>query len=623
MFQYVKSLIVGDNNTNNSSSNSEEKTLSASVINSNSSSNNNNNSNSSSSTIEWINNLNKLKTNNKNKHKSNILPKLDDSDPSSSSIASNLHISHSYEDFDDTETEHILTLKDNFILTNDIKENETEDELEDIHLTQAEMNKEIQRSKQFQKNFQSGLNTSSYTALINENEENQELLAKYNEKKKIGIRLSENGDYLIALEKEKEELARKREKQLEGKEENIIYNINNENQLEMIDDFKTVKFKKKQHKSTIKHEPITNNNFTKQEEFIAPKFDELIVEDEDEQLQTALQRARKKNAKQNLLDNQIDNSNNIVDPIKSLTERLKIKHESDEINNHSENNNLDKIKVKKEDAMDESTDIKSFVNNNNENDEEVIVISSTSEFARGLQLQQSSVTNEISNNNTNEVKMKKEEASSNNSMDLDKDSEVNVKKEEERESGEISAEESAEDSSNNPSDRTIFADEPLASTGVAAALALARSRALLQNPNPIKHNKFLSSSNNIEEDYLNRGTSLKDQFRELSHAFHGNQKGLTKREKMLRRAEKEKKSLQIASQDSSKIASKLQEVQKKLNQPYIVLDKKLNPATQVLTELSQTISAAATNKRNNQAISNNNNSNSNNYSDINKKIKKI
>ena len=113
-------------------------------------------------------------------------------------------------------------------------------------------------------------------------------------------------------------------------------------------------------------------------------------------------------------------------------------------------------------------------------------------------------------------------------------------------------------------------DEPLVSEGVAAALALAKRRAYLSSSSTSTAPTTFTLT---QYDALGRELSAKEQFRALSHAFHGQGAGWNKKDKRSRRLRREvgvmRKRADMGPQEG---AERALEAQKRLGQAFIVLE---------------------------------------------------
>ena len=145
----------------------------------------------------------------------------------------------------------------------------------------------------------------------------------------------------------------------------------------------------------------------------------------------------------------------------------------------------------------------------------------------------------------------KEEADSGTVKDEDEDEEEDDEEEEEEE-------------------EEVLGDEPLASEGVAAALALAKRRAYLSSSSTSAAPTTFTLT---QYDALGRELSAKEQFRSLSHAFHGQSAGWNKKDKRARRLRREVGVIRKrADRGLEEGAEKALEAQKRLGQAFIVLE---------------------------------------------------
>ena len=125
----------------------------------------------------------------------------------------------------------------------------------------------------------------------------------------------------------------------------------------------------------------------------------------------------------------------------------------------------------------------------------------------------------------------------------------------------------------------ILGDEPLASVGMAGALALAQRRAYLtSSSSPAAPSSSSSSSeprfNLAQYDALGRELSAKEKFRLLSHAFHGQGAGINKRDKRVRSMKREVGVLKrVRDKEGPEGGTqKVLDAQRRLGQAYLVLD---------------------------------------------------
>ena len=137
-------------------------------------------------------------------------------------------------------------------------------------------------------------------------------------------------------------------------------------------------------------------------------------------------------------------------------------------------------------------------------------------------------------------------------------------KEEGGEDGEDDEEEDEDD---------IFGDEPLASGGIASALALAQRRAYISSA---PSSEPAVGFNLAQYDALGRELSAKEKFRLLSHGFHGQGAGINKSDKRERSKKREVGLLQrVREKESLGVGQdnrQLLEAQRRLGQAYLVLD---------------------------------------------------
>ena len=141
--------------------------------------------------------------------------------------------------------------------------------------------------------------------------------------------------------------------------------------------------------------------------------------------------------------------------------------------------------------------------------------------------------------------------------------EAGTKEEEEDEEVDEDVDESDEDDEG-------LGDEPLASEGVAAALALAKRRAYLSSTSTAA---APTSFTLTQYDPLGRELSAKEQFRALSHAFHGQGAGWNKKDKRARSLRREVGVMRKrADMGVAEGAEKALEAQKRLGQAFIVLE---------------------------------------------------
>ena len=239
-----------------------------------------------------------------------------------------------------------------------------------------------------------------------------------------------------------------------------------------------------------------------------------------------------------------------------------------------------------------------------DDDDEGIVFTSVSNFASGLTAPEESgrarrerleegsrqVKREPTAQSAMEVEPKREEekqnghhssATSNGSSHHAGDPEVD---DEEEGGGGVKQEDGEEDESEEEDEEAdILGDEPLASEGMAGALALAQRRAYLHTassssssspPSTSASSGPTASLNLAQYDALGRELSLKERFRMLSHAFHGQGAGINKRDKRVRSLKREvgvmKRVRQKEGLDGG--MDKVLDAQRRLGQAYLVLD---------------------------------------------------
>jgi hypothetical protein len=152
---------------------------------------------------------------------------------------------------------------------------------------------------------------------------------------------------------------------------------------------------------------------------------------------------------------------------------------------------------------------------------------------------------------------------------------------EEEEGGDQGSEEEDEGDDDDEADGLggLRSDEPYAATGVAAALRLYKQRGVLKEGGIGGRKGAVDGGGgdnfNLERyDAFGRPQSKKEQFRALSHKFHGIEPGLKKKEKRLQRVQEEALRLQ-ALRESGGVADLVQERTRALGSAHVVMDKKL------------------------------------------------
>ena len=144
---------------------------------------------------------------------------------------------------------------------------------------------------------------------------------------------------------------------------------------------------------------------------------------------------------------------------------------------------------------------------------------------------------------------------------------------EESAAGSLKEEEEEEDEDEEEDEEEVddlLGDEPLASEGVASALALAKRRAYLTSSSTSAAPTTFTLT---QYDALGRELSAREQFRSLSHAFHGQGAGWNKKDKRSRALRREvgvmRKRADMGPQEGAERAI---EAQKRLGQAFIVVD---------------------------------------------------
>ena len=190
----------------------------------------------------------------------------------------------------------------------------------------------------------------------------------------------------------------------------------------------------------------------------------------------------------------------------------------------------------------------------------------------------------------------------------DVDAKLEEPKKEEKKDGqreEEEAEDEVEDDDDDDVDEEeegeedLLRDEPLASASVSSALELAKRRAYIgaASSSATAQPSFTLTS----YDALGRELSAKEKFRLLSHAFHGQGAGISKRDKRVRRLNKEVGVLsrvreKAAAEDS---IAKQRQQQRRTGQAYLVLDggNKSGQRQMATAAMSSSEAAAALVKR--------------------------
>lgn len=194
-----------------------------------------------------------------------------------------------------------------------------------------------------------------------------------------------------------------------------------------------------------------------------------------------------------------------------------------------------------------------------------IVLSSTSEFCRGLE-------DTTLKEKKSELKVHDREE-----MQVDTQQTVAMDTDEKEEDGEMpTTEDNDADDNEEDEDVDFLHDEPLASGGVAAVIALAKRRGMLQNQKELQKNDPAPKLNLEYPDEYGRPMTQKEAFRKLSHTFHGKTPGRLKQEKKMKKYLLEIKSKKIGNiDDPSHTISKLKQRQRASGKAFLVLDQKL------------------------------------------------
>lgn len=216
-----------------------------------------------------------------------------------------------------------------------------------------------------------------------------------------------------------------------------------------------------------------------------------------------------------------------------------------------------------------------------------IVFTTTTEFVRGLQFDREEREEEAAAAAA-KAHIKKEPAAASGAQAMDTDDgngeEKKVSVQDVTDESETMKEErdgdrgasSSDSDSDDDNGGLRGVDEPYARTGVAAALALYKARGILKeggngrgrSAEEIAGDKF----NLGKYDAFGREQSKKEQFRALSHRFHGIEPGLNKQEKRLQKVQEEAQRIQ-ALRESGGVISKVAERTKATGAAHVVLDK--------------------------------------------------
>jgi hypothetical protein len=117
--------------------------------------------------------------------------------------------------------------------------------------------------------------------------------------------------------------------------------------------------------------------------------------------------------------------------------------------------------------------------------------------------------------------------------------------------------------------------EPVALHGVAAALRLFKSRGILKEGGGGRGGGTAAEHYGAEKyDAFGHEQSMKEQFRYISHKFHGIEPGLKKQEKRLNRVQVEAQRLQAIREQGGAV-EKIAEKQRAAGSAHVVMDKKL------------------------------------------------
>lgn len=121
-------------------------------------------------------------------------------------------------------------------------------------------------------------------------------------------------------------------------------------------------------------------------------------------------------------------------------------------------------------------------------------------------------------------------------------------------------------------DDGVLEEEPVLSGGLGSALELLRRRGVFKE----KQKKAVGEVIIERLDEHGREMTPKQAFKHMSHIYHGEAPSMRKREKM-QRQEREEQKRKFVSPNDTPLGSlgKMREAQKRLAQPFIVLEKKI------------------------------------------------
>jgi len=147
-------------------------------------------------------------------------------------------------------------------------------------------------------------------------------------------------------------------------------------------------------------------------------------------------------------------------------------------------------------------------------------------------------------------------------------------------------------------DDHALTDEPYAATGVAAALQLFKSRGILKEHGGRSERKDpeVKDFNLDQIDSFGRVMSKKEQFRALSHKFHGIMPGLKKTESRLRRVQEDAARM-AAMRETGGVNTLLMEQQRRTGSAHVTMDKTLTSAMRLLATPQGAAAAAAAVKK--------------------------
>lgn len=511
----------------------------------------------------------------------------------------NLKVSHNISDFTEGK-EIILTLKDSNILTDNNELNDEEDILENVEMSEADQRELNKLAAKKGYNVYEEIETG----------DTSDVLKKYDEvNKKQGFRLE--GTVTSTLSKE-ERLAEVRKKlgvlsknktPIEPKQ--MHYSLDNISQ--PVNGFlpQTFKKRRKKKKTNSKRQQvidIQSNNTN--------LMDISKEEDKSEEHHGSRKSDQLKQQKMASLES-FQKQNKIKAYEKAIA---KAKMESfallDESNDHDDNEIYESLKksrasvrkINPSDTISVAEQIKNRKQIKSQNiPSKGVVFTSTGEFCRNIEpiteKRKKIEPQKLQNNNKSKPPT---QSSSTNHQKVDKmeidepvDTKVNVKQENSKSSAtfdNIKKEKiHSDDEDNDP--LALMVEEPLASDGIIATLKLMKQTGDFSNADTMDIYSGRQTDEKISEDpddpapdinlnhYDENGRilTMRERFRILSYAFHGQGPGLNKLEKENRKKREILKMYGMESETHAETAERVKQEQERTGQPFVELSAQANP----------------------------------------------